>query len=280
LAGILLKLGGYGLLRYTIFPFSEVMFFLQPLLMTVAFIGLLYSAFIACAQEDFKRVIAYSSIIHMNTAFLALLTGTQTGVIAFLMVMVSHGFVSPALFTTLGFLYDRYGSRLITNYGGLIFLMPVFSVYFFLFSLANIGFPGTLAFISEILCFFSLFNSGFYVFVTIVLFGTVLSILFGMGLFNRINFGPISLLIGQTGFADLSWREFIVLNFYSFFIFIFGFFPNILVHFFLNCVKFYFLNSRVFFSIKSLILTFLFKHDIFSTTSSESFLPSNGPILF
>jgi proton-translocating NADH-quinone oxidoreductase chain M len=151
LAGVLLKLGVYGLVRFSfiLFPYGTLYF--TPFIYMISLISILYSSLTTIRQIDLKRIIAYSSVAHMNFGLLGLFSNTLQGLIGGLFLSLSHGFVASALFLCIGVLYDRYHTRLISYYGGLTFIMPVFSLIFFFFSLSNLGLPGTSSFVGELL---------------------------------------------------------------------------------------------------------------------------------
>jgi NADH:ubiquinone oxidoreductase subunit 4 (subunit M) len=149
LAGILLKLGTYAMFRFLLNGFANIYTDLQFLIFTVFLIGLLYSSMVAFVQFDIKRIIAYSSIAHMNFLLFGLFSNTMTGLFGSFILMFGHAITSSALFLSIGVLYDRYKTRLIFYYGGLVYFMPIFSVLFFILILSNFGFPGTFNFIGE-----------------------------------------------------------------------------------------------------------------------------------
>lgn len=208
LASLLLKLGGYGFIRFLIpvFPLSTVYFY--PLVITMAVLSVSYAAFAASRQIDLKRVIAYSSISHMNLAILGLFSGTREGVLGGIILMVAHAFSSGGLFLLAGCLYIRTKSRLLPYFGGLAGIMPVFGAGFLSFSILNIGFPPTLNFVGEISCLLASYALG-----TSILFllfpGYVLTAFYSMWLFIRICFGlPQEQYVHEVlRRADLSNRE-------------------------------------------------------------------------
>jgi len=173
LAGILLKLGGYGILRILLSIFSNGCFFFLPLIYVFSIISILYASLTAIRQLDLKRIIAYSSIAHMNIIVIGLFSNTLEGLLGGTFLMVGHGLVSSLLFFLIGFLYDRYGTRLLIYYAGLIKTMPLFTFYFLLASLGNIGLPGTSNFIGEFLIFLGIFAKNkilfFYALFSVVL---------------------------------------------------------------------------------------------------------------
>jgi NADH-quinone oxidoreductase subunit M len=151
LAGILLKLGVYGIIRILIPMFPDAMIYFNPLVFTICVIGVIYSSITTIRQIDLKKTIAYSSVAHMNYALLGLFTNNTQGIEGCLYFMLGHGVVSSALFLCIGMLYDRYHTRNILYYGGLVQVMPIYTIFFFIFILANIGLPGTVNFIGEFL---------------------------------------------------------------------------------------------------------------------------------
>jgi NADH-quinone oxidoreductase subunit M len=151
LAGILLKLGTYGIVRFMIPMFPYAMSYFTPLIFTMCVIAIIYSSLTTIRQIDLKKIIAYSSVAHMNFALLGLFTNNSVGLEGSLYLMLGHGVVSSGLFLCIGILYDRYHTRNILYYGGLAQTMPIFSIFFLIFTLANIGLPGTVNFIGEFL---------------------------------------------------------------------------------------------------------------------------------
>lgn len=230
LAGVLLKLGTYGIIRFMIplFPFANVFFL--PLIFTLCLIAIIYSSCTTIRQIDLKKIIAYSSVAHMNFALLGLFVNNSLGIEGSLYLMLGHGIVSSALFLCIGILYDRYHTRNILYYGGLVNVMPYFSVFFLIFILANIGMPGTVNFIGEFLVFLGVYN---YHHLTGVLAGTsmVLGAIYSIWLYNRVVFGQFKPINKKSFliFCDLSRREFYLLTPLVFFTLLFGLFPNIIL---------------------------------------------------
>jgi len=151
LAGLLLKLGTYGILRFLLPLFPYATKFFTPLIYTLASIAVIYASATTLRQTDLKKIIAYSSVAHMNFALIGLFSNTYQGLQGSILMMLSHGLVSSGLFLCVGMLYDRYKTRIIKYYGGLTQLMPVYAILFLIFTLANIGFPGTSSFLAEFL---------------------------------------------------------------------------------------------------------------------------------
>lgn len=149
LAGVLLKLGTYGIIRFMLPMFNYANNFFTPLVFTLCLLGIIYSSCTTIRQIDLKKIIAYSSVAHMNFALLGLFTNNSLGLEGSLYLMLGHGIVSSALFLCVGVLYDRYHTRNILYYGGLVSVMPIFSILLLIFILGNIGMPGTVNFIGE-----------------------------------------------------------------------------------------------------------------------------------
>lgn len=232
LAGILLKMGGYGFLRFSlpIFPLATIYF--TPLIYTLSLIAALYASFTTLRQIDLKKIIAYSSISHMGFVTIGIFTLNTQGVEGSIILMLSHGLVSSALFICVGILYDRYKTRIIKYYSGLVQIMPIFTIFFLFFSFSNIGFPGTSSFIGELLVLIGTFQSN--IFLTLVIsISIVLSAAYSIWLLNRISFGILKLQYFVV-FQDISRREFWILFPLFFLILLMGITPNI----FLNEIHF------------------------------------------
>lgn len=205
LAGILLKLGTYGLLRYSfpLLPFAS--YYFSPIVFTMSVVGIIYASFTAIRQSDFKRIIAYTSVAHMNLVIVGLFSLHTISIEGAIFQSISHGFVASALFLIIGVVYDRYSTRLVKYYSGLTYSMPLYSTIFLFFTLANIGFPGTSNFVGE----FLLLMGSFAIHSFIAFFSAITMILSGsysLFLFNRIAYGNIKTQF-ITLFYDLTLRE-------------------------------------------------------------------------
>lgn len=208
LAGVLLKLGTYGFIRFSLplFPYASAFF--TPLVYTISLIGIVYTSFTAIRQTDFKRIIAYTSIAHMNLVVLGIFSFNVIGIEGAILQSLSHGFVASALFLIIGVVYERYRTRLVQYYGGLASVMPLYIFVFLFFTLANISFPGTSSFVGE----FLILVGSFKVNTTITFLGAtsvVIGAAYSLWLFNRISYGNIKTQYTNL-FSDLSPREFIV----------------------------------------------------------------------
>jgi len=167
LAALLLKLGTYGYLRFTVTMFPEAAAYFAPLIIALAILSILFASLTAISQTDLKRIIAYSSIAHMNFVVLGIFSFTHQGIDGSIYLMIAHGIVSPALFFCIGVVYDRYHTRSIKYYSGLVQVMPLFCIFLFIFTLANMSFPGTSNFVGELLILAGVFGANS--FVTIVM---------------------------------------------------------------------------------------------------------------
>lgn len=230
LASILLKLGGYGFIRFLIPLFPESTIYFRPLVLIFCLGGTIYGAFMASLQLDIKKIVAYSSVSHMNFAILGLFSLTYEGLMGSITLFLSHGFTSAALFFLVGTLYKRFNTRLIKYYGGVSIILPIFTFFFMFFSFSNIGFPGTLNFTSEFLIFFSLISSTFGLLVVFfLLISFILSIVYSIWTFNRISFGTFSYYLIKS--YDLNKVEFYIIFTLFFFNFFFGIFSYYLIDF-------------------------------------------------
>lgn len=224
LAALVLKLGGFGMLRYLIPLFPTATLYYTPLAFTFALLGAIYAALTALRQLDLKRIIAYSSVAHMNIGLLGLFSLSVEGLGGFYYVMLGHGVISSALFLLVGVLYDRYHSRLYPYYSGLAMKMPLFATFFFFFTVANVAFPGTFNFFSEVLVILSLSKKSLF----LLLFATVsifISTIYAFWLFNRACFGTLS-TASVSLYYDLTKQEFCVFFILSFVVLLGGLFPN------------------------------------------------------
>lgn len=228
LAGILLKLGVFGLIKFLFPIFTYATFIMSPFLIILSLIGVLYASFSTIIQIDMKKLVAYSSIAHMNFAILGLFCFNYQGFIGSLTLMLSHGLVSGSLFFCVNILYERYKTRLLLYFGGLNILMPVFSFFFFILTLANMSFPGTFSFIGEfsVLLGIALDNLFIAFFAGLSM---VFSAIYSLILFSSVMLGKINNHFLKL-FSDLTKREFFILLSLVFFIIFFGIVPNIILY--------------------------------------------------
>ena len=209
LAGVLLKLGTYGFLRYSIPLFPEASVYFTPLIYTVSLIGIVYASLTTLRQIDLKKIIAYSSVAHMGFVTLGLFSLNTQGIEGAVLLILSHGFVASALFICIGVLYDRTHTRLVKYYGGLVHVMPIFSVFFFIFTLGNLGLPGTSSFVGEFLILTGVFQANPFA-ATFAATGMILGGAYSLWLYNRVVFGNLKPFFVDT-FMDVNRREFFIL---------------------------------------------------------------------
>jgi len=236
LAGILLKLGTYGFLRFSIPLFPYANFYYTPFVYTLSILGLIYSSLVAIRQTDLKRIIAYASIAHMNLIMIGLYTNKIYGLEGSLLQMFSHGLVSGALFLIVGILYERYHTRLIKYYSGLVQTMPVFAVIFLLFILANIALPTTSSFIGEFLIFLGIYNTNTTIAI-FAIFSMVFGSIYSLWLYNRVCYGNIQInFIGL--YQDLNKREFVMFILILVLVFLIGIYPTFILDYLNMSVSF------------------------------------------
>ncbi|MDP3897622.1 MAG: NADH-quinone oxidoreductase subunit M, partial [Mesorhizobium sp.] len=205
LAGILLKMGGYGLLRFSLpmFPLASADF--APMVFALSVIAIIYTSLVALMQEDMKKLIAYTSVAHMGYVTMGIFAMNQEGIQGAVFQMLSHGLVASALFLCVGVIYDRMHTREIAAYGGLVNIMPKYAVVFLIFTMANVGLPGTSGFVGEFLTLLGIFrvNTWVALFATT---GVVLSAAYALWLYRRVVFGTLT-KDSLKGLLDLSSRE-------------------------------------------------------------------------
>jgi len=224
LAAILLKLGGYGFLRFSLPMFPQASVEFAPLIYALSVVAIIYTALVALVQEDMKKLIAYSSVAHMGFVTMGLFAMTTQGVAGGIFQMISHGIVSAALFLCVGVIYDRMHTREIAAYGGLVNRMPVYAFAFMIFTLANIGLPGTTGFIGEFLTMLGTFRVNNWV-ATLAAFGTILSAAYALWLYRKVIFGRLE-KPSLFNIKDLGWREVVILAPLVVLTIVFGIYPK------------------------------------------------------
>jgi len=206
LAGVLLKLGSYGFLRFSIPLFPLATCYFTPFIYTLSILGILYASFTTLRQIDLKKIIAYSSVAHMGFVTLGLFSLNIQGMEGSLLLMLSHGFVASALFLCIGALYDRHKTRLVSYYGGSVHVMPLFSFFFLVFTLGNLSLPGTSSFVGEFLILTGSFQTNTSI-TCLAALGMILGGAYSIWLYNRVVFGNFKPHYLNT-FTDLNRREF------------------------------------------------------------------------
>ncbi len=213
LAGVLLKMGTYGLLRFCLPLFPQASFEFTPLVSTLAVIGIVYGALVAMVQTDIKKLVAYSSVSHLGFVVLGIFSMTEEGIQGSMIQMINHGLSTGALFLIVGMLYDRRHTREISQFGGLSKQMPIFATFFMIVMLSSIGLPGLNGFVGEFLILLGSFKSAFlgsHVYTIIAATGVIFAAVYMLWMFQRVMFGQLSNPANQS-LLDLSKREIAVL---------------------------------------------------------------------
>ena len=228
LAAILLKMAGYGFIRFSLglFPIASETF--TPLIYTLSIIAIIFTSLIALMQEDMKKLIAYSSVAHMGFVTLGVFTIQQQGIEGSIIQMISHGLVSAALFLSVGVLYDRMHSRLISTYGGIVTIVPKYSVLLMIFVLASLGLPGTSGFVGEFLILMGAFKDNFLVAV-IASIGVILGAAYILWMYKRVVFGKLA-NSNLKEVKDINKSEIFILSSLALPILFFGFYPDPLIN--------------------------------------------------
>jgi NADH-quinone oxidoreductase subunit M len=224
LAAILLKMGGYGFLRFSLPMFPDASAQLAPLIYALSVVAIVYTSLVALVQEDMKKLVAYSSIAHMGFVTMGLFAVTAQGVAGGIFQMLSHGIVSAALFLCVGIVYDRMHTREIAAYGGLVNRMPLYAFVFMVFTLANIGLPGTTGFVGGFLTLIGTFRVNNWV-ATLAAFGTILSAAYALWLYRKIIFGTLE-KPALFNIRDIGWREIAIMAPLVILTIIFGVYPK------------------------------------------------------
>ncbi|HOY76566.1 MAG TPA: NADH-quinone oxidoreductase subunit M, partial [Hyphomonadaceae bacterium] len=226
LAAVMLKMGGYGFLRFSLPMFPEASQLFQPLMFTLSVVAIVYASLIAFRQTDIKKLVAYSSIAHMGFVTLGIFAFNEIGIQGAIFQMISHGVISGALFFCVGVIYDRMHTREIAFYGGLVHRMPVYAALFMLFSMANVGLPGTSGFIGEILTMVGGFQASTWAAAGAAL-GVIFSAVYMLTLYRRVVFGEMT---NEKLFdiKDVTALEFFILGLLAIMALTFGVFPGLI----------------------------------------------------
>ena len=224
LAAILLKMGGYGFLRFSLPMFPAASHDFAPLIFALSVVAIIYTSLVALMQEDMKKLIAYSSVAHMGFVTMGIFAVTTQGVAGGIFQMVSHGIVSGALFLSVGVVYDRMHTREIAAYGGLVNRMPFYAAALMVFTLANVGLPGTSGFVGEFLALIGTFKVNTWV-ATLATTGTILSAAYALWLYRKVIFGTLD-KPSLARIKDLDYREIITLGPLAALTILFGIFPK------------------------------------------------------
>lgn len=227
LAAILLKMAGYGFLRFSIPMFPVASEYFIPLIYSLSIIGIIYTSLVALMQEDMKKLIAYSSVAHMGFVTLGIFTFTQQGIVGGIFQMLSHGVISAALFLCVGVVYDRMHSRLISSYGGLVNYLPKYSLIFIIFTLGGLGLPGTSGFLGEFLVLVGVFQKS-YIVALLASLGVIFGAAYMLWLAKRVIFGETTNEAIKT-IKDLNLSEGSILTILAIIMIFFGFYPQPLI---------------------------------------------------
>ncbi len=224
LAAILLKMGGYGFLRFSLpmFPLASADF--APFVFALSVIAIIYTSLVALAQEDMKKLIAYSSVAHMGFVTMGIFTGTEQGIDGALFQMLSHGFISGALFLCVGVVYDRIHTREIAAYGGLVHRMPLYAFLFLFFTMGNVGLPGTSGFVGEILTMTGAFKLNSWI-AFFAAFGVIFSAAYALRLYREVMYGKLE-KEALMAITDVNTRELAMLGVLMAFALFLGFNPG------------------------------------------------------
>ena len=228
LAAILLKMAGYGFIRFSVglFPLASIYF--VPLVYSLSLIAIIYTSLVALMQEDMKKLIAYSSVAHMGFVTLGIFTFTQQGIEGSIFQMISHGLISAALFLSVGVVYDRLKTRQIKDFSGLVNIMPKYAIVMMIFTLGALGLPGTSGFIGEFLVLMGTFKKSIIT-ATIASIGVILGAAYMLWLYKRVFFGNLLKTIEVNKMLDLNKHETLVLTSLAFLVILFGFYPEPLI---------------------------------------------------
>ena len=228
LAAILLKMAGYGFIRFSLGLFPKASDYFTPMIFALSVIAIVYTSLIALMQDDMKKLIAYSSVAHMGFVTLGIFSLTKQGLEGSIIQMISHGIISAALFLCVGVLYDRFHSRMISSYGGLANIMPKYALVFMIFTLAALGLPGTSGFVGEFLVLVGVFQVNIMVTVIAAL-GIILAASYMLWLYGRVIYGKIASTEIKS-MKDLNKSELYIFSSLAFLTIFFGFYPEILLN--------------------------------------------------
>jgi len=241
LAGVLLKLGSYGFLRFLMPLFPCATYYNSPFVIFISCLGIFYTSFVTLKQIDIKRIIAYSSVSHMNVCILGLFTFSSLGIAGSIHLMIAHGLVAGGLFFLVGMLYNRYHTKLLKYYSGLIYTMPIFSFFLFIYIISNISFPLTSNFIGEFLVLIGLFLSLNYYTIFFVVVGIFICTVYSLWLYNKLVF-MIPKYKYIKNYSDLSFLEISLLSIILFFILWLGIYPYSFFSIIDSSVQFYYFD--------------------------------------
>ncbi len=224
LAAILLKMAGYGFIRFSIGLFPVASDYFTYLIFALSVIAIIYTSLVALMQDDMKKLIAYSSVAHMGFVTIGIFSLTKQGLEGSIVQMISHGFISAALFLSVGVLYDRFHSRMISSYGGLVHIMPKYALFFMIFTLAALGLPGTSGFVGEFLILIGAFQVSIVVTI-LATSGIILAAAYMLWLYRRVIFGRIA-NSDLKSMKDLNKMELYIFSSLVILVIFFGIYPD------------------------------------------------------
>ena len=227
LAAILLKMAGYGFIRFSLGLFPDASIYFGPLVFTLSIIAIIYTSLVALVQKDMKKLIAYSSVAHMGFVTIGIFVFNQEGIEGSIFQMISHGIISSALFLCVGVIYDRMHTRQISEYGGVVNVMPKYAIMFMVFTLGSLGLPGTSGFVGEILVLIGSFKYNYWV-AFFAASGVILSACYSLWLYRRVVFGKI-LNSKVQNLVDLTKTEYLILTPLLIMTIILGFYPALVL---------------------------------------------------
>jgi NADH-quinone oxidoreductase subunit M len=227
LAAILLKMAGYGFIRFSLGLFPDASIYFGPLVFTLSIIAIIYTSLVALVQKDMKKLIAYSSVAHMGFVTIGIFVFNQEGIEGSIFQMISHGIISSALFLCVGVIYDRMHTRQISEYGGVVNVMPKYAVMFMVFTLGSLGLPGTSGFVGEILVLIGSFKYNYWI-AFFAASGVILSACYSLWLYRRVVFGKI-LNSKVQNLVDLTKTEYLILTPLLIMTIVLGFYPALVL---------------------------------------------------
>ena len=227
LAAILLKMAGYGFIRFSLGLFPDASIYFGPLVFTLSIIAIIYTSLVALVQKDMKKLIAYSSVAHMGFVTIGIFVFNQEGIEGSIFQMISHGIISSALFLCVGIIYDRMHTRQISEYGGVVNVMPKYAIMFMVFTLGSLGLPGTSGFVGEILVLIGSFKYNYWI-AFFAASGVILSACYSLWLYRRVVFGKI-LNSKVQNLVDLTKTEYLILTPLLIMTIVLGFYPALVL---------------------------------------------------
>ena len=227
LAAILLKMAGYGFIRFSLGLFPDASIYFGPLVFTLSIIAIIYTSLVALVQKDMKKLIAYSSVAHMGFVTIGIFVFNQEGIEGSIFQMISHGIISSALFLCVGVIYDRMHTRQISEYGGVVNVMPKYAIMFMVFTLGSLGLPGTSGFVGEILVLIGSFKYNYWI-AFFAASGVILSACYSLRLYRRVVFGKI-LNSKVQNLVDLTKTEYLILTPLLIMTIVLGFYPALVL---------------------------------------------------